>query len=104
MHVKTGDKVQVIAGKNKGATGKVLNAFPKMDRVIVEGVNILTRHKKPQGANQQGGIVKSEGAINASNVLLFCPKCDKGVRTSKKILDNGKKVRVCSKCGEQLDK
>lgn len=104
MHVKTGDKVQVIAGKDKDKIGNVLKVDRKKSRLFVEGVNVVTRHKKPQGMQDPGGIIKMEGSVDVSNVLLYCPKCQKGVRTSKKILDNGKKVRICSKCKEQIDK
>lgn len=103
MHIKTGDKVQVITGKNKGAVGKVLQAFPKENRVVVEGVNILTKHKKPKSMNEPGGKVETEGKIHASNVLLYSEKAGKGVRTRTEIVD-GKKVRVDAKSGEKLDK
>ena len=104
MHVKSGDTVVVIAGKDKGKTGKVLKVFPKESRVIVEGVNMLTKHKKAQGPTQPGGIIKFEGPINSSKVMLFCEKEKTGVRTGHKFLENGSKVRVCKKCGEVLDK
>ncbi len=103
MHVKTGDKVQVIAGKYKGATGTVLAAFPKENRVIVEGVNMQVKHAKPRGMNQPGGRSETEGKIHASNVLLYDEKEKKGVRTRYEI-KNDKKVRVSTKSGEQLDK
>lgn len=103
LHVKTGDMVQVISGKDKGAVGKVIEAFPREGRVRVEGVNILTKHKKPTQAMQQGGIIKVEGKIDASNVLLYCDACGKGVRTGKQIDEEGNKVRVCKKCGKVLD-
>lgn len=103
MHIKTGDKVQVISGKDKGTVGKVLVAFPKENKVIVEGVNIQVKHKKPRSAQEQGGIVKSEGKIDASNVLLFNEKLGRGVRTRIEF-DGDKKVRVCTKTGEKLDK
>lgn len=103
MHIKTGDKVQVISGKHKGATGKVLEAFPKENRVIVEGVNLQTKHVKAKSVNQSGGIVQTEGKIHASNVLLYSEKSGKGVRTRTEIHD-GKKVRVEAKTGTKLDK
>ena len=103
MHVKKDDIVQVISGKDKGKTGKVLAAFPDEGKVRVEGVNILTKHKKPSQAMQQGGITREEGKIDASNVLLNCDKCGRGVRTGVQITDDGKKVRVCKKCGQVLD-
>ncbi len=103
MHIKSGDTVVVIAGKDKGKKGKVLRAFPSDNRVIVEGVNMLTKHKKNQGPTSPGGIIKVEGTINASNVMHFCEKDKQGVRVGHKI-ENGKKVKVCTKCGEVLSK
>jgi large subunit ribosomal protein L24 len=104
MHVKSGDIVVVIAGKDKGKKGKVLKAFPKENRVIVESINMLTKHKKAQGPKSPGGIIKFEGTINASNVMHFCEKDKAGVRVGYNILADGKKVRVCKKCGEVLNK
>ncbi|WP_311487523.1 50S ribosomal protein L24 [uncultured Helcococcus sp.] len=104
MHIKTGDKVQVIKGKDKGKVGKVLVAFPKENRVIVEGVNVQVKHQKPRSATQPGGIVESEGAIHASNVLLYDEKLGRGVRTRTEVTNDGKKVRVSTKSGEKLDK
>lgn len=103
MHIKSGDKVQVISGKFKGQTGTVLKAFPKTNRVIIEGVNVQKKHKKPQGANQPGGIVDTEGSIHASNVLLYDEKEKRGVRTKVEVVD-GKKVRVSTKSGTRFDK
>lgn len=102
MHVKKGDKVVVIAGSDKGKVGKVLTSFPKLNRVIVEGVNMLTKHKKQTSQMQQAGILHQEGAINVSNVMLYCDKCKQGVRSEKKI-ENGKKVRACKKCGQLFE-
>ncbi|MDO5718202.1 MAG: 50S ribosomal protein L24 [Tissierellia bacterium] len=104
MHIKTGDTVVVVAGKSKGHQGKVLKVFPKTNKVIVEGANIQTRHDKPRGPRNPGGIVKSEGGIDSSNVMLYCSSCGAGRRSGKKILDNGKKVRVCAKCSGEFDK
>ncbi|WP_026895034.1 50S ribosomal protein L24 [Clostridiisalibacter paucivorans] len=103
MHIKKGDTVVVIAGKDKGKKGKVLQAFPKKNRVLVEGVNMLTKHQRANQQLQQGGIVHQEGSIDISNVMLYCSKDKQGVRVGHKFLDNGDKVRVCSKCGEVLD-
>lgn len=103
MHVKKDDIVQVITGKDKGKTGKVLQAFPKEGKVVVEGVNIITKHKKATSATQQGGIFKEAGKIDASNVLLMCDACGRGVRTGIKFED-GKKLRVCKKCGAVLER
>lgn len=103
MHVKKGDTVVVITGKDKGKKGKVLQAFPKKQRVIVEGVGMITKHQKPNQQMQQGGIVKKESPIHVSNVMLFDKKANQGVRVGYKILENGKKVRVSKKTGEILD-
>ncbi|NLW40360.1 MAG: 50S ribosomal protein L24 [Tissierellia bacterium] len=104
MHVKSGDTVIVISGKDKGKIGKVLKVFPKENRIIVEGVNMVTKHMRAQGPTQQGGIIKREGPIHASKAMYYCEKDKKGVRIGHKFLDNGKKVRICRKCGEVLDK
>lgn len=102
LHVKTGDTVVVISGKNKGKKGKVLVTSPKEKKVIVEGINIATKHVKPRTQMQGGSIVKTESALYACKVQLYCSKCDKGVRTKIQEV-NGKKVRVCAKCGQVLD-
>ncbi len=99
MHVKKGDKVMVISGKDKGKTGVILSAFPKKDRVLVEGVNIVKKHTKPNQANPQGGIVEQEAAIHVSNVMLIDPKTGEPTRVGYKVED-GKKVRVAKKSGE----
>ncbi|NTW70709.1 MAG: 50S ribosomal protein L24 [Eubacteriaceae bacterium] len=104
MHVKKDDMVMINSGKYKGEKGKVLTVFTKENRVIVEGINMVTKHMKPSQKVQQGGIIKQEGKIHASNVNLFCTKCNKGVRTGSKILADGSKVRVCKKCGETFNK
>ena len=101
MHVKKGDTVVVIAGKDRGKTGKILTAMPKNNRVVVEGVNIVIKHQKPTQQVQQGGRIEQEGSIHVSNVMLYSEKDKKGVRVGHKI-DNGKKVRV-STSGEILD-
>ncbi|HEY9581663.1 MAG TPA: 50S ribosomal protein L24 [Savagea sp.] len=103
MHVKKGDTVKVISGKDKGKTGVVLAALPKKDRVLVEGVNIIKKHTKPNQANPQGGIVSQEAAIHVSNVMLLDPKSGEPTRVGYKVED-GKKVRVAKKSGEKLDK
>ncbi len=104
MHVKKGDTVELISGKDRGKTGKVLTVFPKTNRVIVEGINMLTKHVKPSQEMQQGGIIHQEGPVHGSNVLIYCPKCKRGRRAGKKILKDGTRVRVCRTCGETLDK
>jgi large subunit ribosomal protein L24 len=104
MHVKSGDTVVVIAGKDKGKTGKVLSVLPKEDRVIVENINMVTKHKKPQGPTSPGGIIKMEAPLDSSKVMYFCSKDKTGVRVGHDTLKDGSKVRVCKKCGEVLDK
>lgn len=99
MHVKKGDKVIVITGKDKGKTGTVIEALPKRDRVVVEGVNIVKKHQKPTQMNPEGGITEFEAAIHVSNVMLLDPKTNKPTRVGTKIED-GKKVRVAKKSGE----
>ena len=102
MTVKKGDNVVVIAGKDKGKTGKVQEVFPKENRVLVEGINIVTKHKKARSQQEQSAKVKMNAPIDASNVMVICPSCGKATRVSHKVID-GKKVRVC-KCGVSLDK
>jgi large subunit ribosomal protein L24 len=101
MKIKKDDKVVVVSGKDKGKQGKILVADPKAGKVIVEGVNVATKHQKPQGQNQEGGIIKVETPIYASKVQLVCPKCGKATRVGFKLAD-GKKVRVCKKCGAEI--
>ena len=103
MNIRSKDTVVVITGKDKGTTGKVLTAFPKTNKIIVEGVAIATKHQKPRQQGVPGGIVKMEAAIDASNVMLVCPKCKKGTRVGSKVLENGTKVRVCKKCGATIE-
>ena len=102
MNVKKGDKVQVLSGKDKGAQGEVLRAMPAEGKVVVEGVAMVKRHTKPTQANQQGGIVEREAAIDVSNVMLICPACGKATRVGHAVNADGKKFRVCKKCGEQF--
>ncbi|TDM14113.1 50S ribosomal protein L24 [Macrococcus bovicus] len=99
MHVKKGDKVIVITGKDKGKTGTVIEALPKKDRVVVEGVNIIKKHQKPTQMNPEGGIEEREAAIHVSNVMLLDPKTNKPTRVGYRVED-GKKVRVAKKSGE----
>ncbi|MHC1720057.1 MAG: 50S ribosomal protein L24 [Clostridiaceae bacterium] len=100
IHVKKNDTVMVISGKDKGKTGEVLSVMPKTGKVIVKGVNVVTKHQKPNKQNMQGGIIHKEGAIYSSKVMLYCPKCKSVTRISTKIEENGTKNRVCKKCGE----
>ena len=101
MNVKKGDKVQVLSGKDKGAIGEVLRAFPAEGKVIVEGVAMVKRHQRPTQANQQGGILEREAAIDVSNVMLICPKCSKPTRVGHTGTGTDKK-RVCKKCGAEF--
>ena len=103
MTVKKGDNVVVIAGKEKGKTGKVLEVFPKDNRVLVDGVNIVTKHKKARTQQDQSAIIKKTAPIDASNVMVVCSVCGKATRIAHKEID-GKKVRVCKKCSASLDK
>lgn len=103
MHIRKGDTVVVITGKDKGKVGKVLHAFPKKERVIVEGVNMVKKHQKPTPNMQQGGIIEKEAPIHVSNVMIYDSKAKQGVRVRYKKLENGKKVRVSAKTGEVLD-
>jgi len=103
MHVRKGDTVVVISGKYKGVKGKVLRAFPKKHRVIVEGVNFVKKAVRPgYKGNQQGGIIEFEAPIHVSKVMVFCDKCDRPVRVNYKELEDGKRVRICNKCKEML--
>ncbi len=104
LHVKTGDTVVVLSGKEKGKKGKILEVSPKERKVIIEGVNMCTKHVKPRRRGEAGGIVKAEAAMYASKVMPVCPKCGKPTRVGHKILEDGKKVRVCknASCGEEF--
>ena len=104
VHVKTGDTVVVINGKNRGARGKVLQVSPSEGKVIVEGVNIVTKHIKPRRVGEPGGLVKAESALYADKVQLICPKCGRPTRTGSKINAKGQKVRTCKKqdCGAEF--
>ena len=102
VHVRTGDEVIVINGKNRGTKGKVLEVSPKEGKVIVEGVNMVTKHVKPRQMGEQGGLIKAESALYADKVQLVCPKCDKPTRVGHE--GTGKeKVRVCKKCGAKFE-
>ena len=101
MNIKKNDTVIVLSGKDKGKKGKVLVAMPKDNKVIVEGVNVAPCHTKPRKQGEQGGIVKAEGALYASKVMPVCPKCGKATRVGHTEKD-GKKVRVCKKCGAEF--
>ena len=104
LHVKKGDNVLVIAGKDKGKSGKVLTAIPADNAVIVSGINIISKHKKPRNAQDKGGIIKQENKIDASNVQIICPVCGKATRVAHAVDEKGKKFRQCKKCKASLDK
>ncbi|MFC1553212.1 50S ribosomal protein L24 [candidate division KSB1 bacterium] len=102
MNVVKNDQVLVISGNHKGKQGKVLKTFPKTQRILVEGVNLIKRHTRPNQQVPQGGIIEKEGTIHASNVMVICPKCNNATRIKHKILENGKSVRVCRGCSEMI--
>jgi large subunit ribosomal protein L24 len=102
VHVKTGDTVMVISGKDKGKKGTVMAVSPSEGKVIVEKVNFVSKHVKPRKMGEQGGIIKAEGAFYASKVNLYCSKCKKAVRSGYNVLEDGKKERICRSCGEPL--
>ncbi len=103
MHVKRGDLVRVISGKDKGKEGKVVIAIPEDNKVVVEGVAMVKKHQKARRQGEESGIVMKEAAIDASNVLRVCPKCGKAVRTGVKVLEDGSKARYCKKCDEMFN-
>ena len=102
LSIKKGDNVLVIAGKDKGKTGKVLVSLPADNSVVVAGVNMISKHKKPRSAQDKGGIIKKEGKIDASNVQIICPNCGKATRVAS-AMDGDKKIRQCKKCKANLD-
>lgn len=100
--IKKDDTVMVLSGKDRGKQGKVIACYPKTGKVMVEGINVLTKHTKPRRQGEMGGRIETEGAIYASKVIPVCSKCNKTTRVAYKI-DGDKKIRVCKKCGESLD-
>ncbi len=102
LHIKKGDTVVVLSGDDKGVVGEVIATSPAEGKVLVKGANMIHKHVKPRRQGESGGIVDAEGAIYASKVALYCPTCKKGVRVKVEIVD-GKKVRVCTKCGHKFD-
>ena len=103
MKVHKGDTVLVIAGKDKGKSGKVLRLIPKKDRVLVEKINMVKRHMKPSQQARQGGILEKQSPIHVSNLMLICSKCTDPTRVGYKVLDDNRKVRFCKKCEEVID-
>jgi len=102
VHVKTGDTVVVLSGKDKGKKGKIMAVSPSEGKVIVEKINIVSKHIKPRRMGEPGGIIKAEGAMYASKVQIVCPRCKQPTRVGHKIYDDGTKSRICVKCGEAL--
>ena len=102
MHIKTGDTVVVLSGNSKGVKGEVIAVSPAEGKVLVKGANMIHKHVKARRQGETSGIVDAEGAMYASKVALYCPKCNKGVRTHDEVVD-GKKIRVCTKCGYKFD-
>ena len=102
VHVKTGDTVVVISGSNKGKQGKVMAVSPKEGKVIIEKVNLVSKHVKPRRMGETGGIVEAEGAMYASKVAIVCPHCNKATRIGHNVLEDGTKERICRKCGAAL--
>lgn len=102
LHVKTGDTVVILSGKDRGKQGKIMAVSPKEGKVIVEKANIVSKHVKPRKMGEAGGIIKAESAIYACKVQVVCPRCNKATRVAKKILADGTKERICKKCGEAL--
>ena len=103
VHVKKGDTVYVLSGKDGGKKGKVLDVIPDKSMVLVEGINMTTKHKRPRSRYQQGGIIHQESPISSSKVMLVCEKCKSPTKVGKKILDDGQKARICKKCSEVID-
>jgi large subunit ribosomal protein L24 len=104
IHVRRGDTVGVIAGRERGKRGKVLRVLRDKGRVVVEHVNMIKRHQRPTQKLRQGGIIEREGALALSNVLVICSRCDRPSRTGVKVLADERRVRVCRRCGESIDK
>jgi len=104
IKVKKNDKVRLTSGKDRGKEGKVLFVDKKKSRLVIEGLNLVRKTKRPDQQSQKGGIIDIEAPVHISNVMIVCPKCSSAVRVKHKELENGKRVRICGKCGEVLDK
>ena len=102
MSIKKDDLVVVLSGKDKGKQGKILEVMPKEGKVVVEKINVVSRHQKPRKQGEQGGIMKKEAPIYACKVQRVCPKCGKPTRAAHKVQADGKKVRICKKCGAEI--
>ncbi len=103
LKLRKNDNVMIIAGKERGTTGKILKVLSEKDRAIIERLNLVKRHTKPRGPQQPGGIVEKEASIHVSNLMLMCDRCNAPVRYGHKVLGDGKKVRICRRCGETID-
>lgn len=104
LHVKKNDMVEIIAGKERGKTGKVLRVLPGKGRVVVENLNVIKRHTRPNQLNPEGGIIEKEAPLSISNVMLICGSCNQAARTGVRMLEDGSKTRYCKKCNESVDK
>jgi large subunit ribosomal protein L24 len=102
--IKKNDTVMVIAGRERGKTGKVLRVVGDKDRVLIEQLNMVKRHQKARGPQSASGIIEKEAPLHVSNLMIMCDKCNAPVRMGKRQLDDGRSVRVCRRCGEQLDR
>lgn len=102
ISIKKDDMVIVLSGKDKGQKGKILEVMPKSGKVVVEKINVVSRHTRPRKQGDEGGIIKKEAPMYASKVMRVCPKCDKPTRPAHKLMADGKKVRVCKKCGAEI--
>lgn len=103
LKIKKGDSVLVVAGRERGKSGKVTRVAPDRARIYVERLNVVKRHQKPRGPQGGGGIVEKEAPLHVSDVMLLCGKCNKPVRVGRKVLADGRNVRVCRGCGEQIE-
>jgi large subunit ribosomal protein L24 len=103
LKVKKGDIVKVIAGNDRGKRGEVMRVLPEKQRLIVKGVNIITRHQRPTARQREGGIIEREGTIHLSNVLVICPVCDRPTRVGFTFSETGEKLRLCKQCGETFE-
>ncbi len=104
LHIKKNDMVKIIAGKEQGKTGKVLRVHPAKSRVVVEGLNMIKRHTRPNQLYPEGGILEKEAPLSTSNVMLICGSCNQATRTGVRLLEDGSKTRYCKKCNESVDK
>ncbi len=102
MKIKKDDKIIMLSGKDKGKKGKVVKVIPKVGKIIVEGVNIVKKHRRPKKQGEKGQRIEVASPINISNAMMICPKCGKQTRVGYKVLENKEKVRVCKKCGQEM--